>query len=129
MIGQLGRNLAALALVFVLRLTSQVSLCPATVIFCCIGATMIDVTEAGEERAMTPGKLRSLGETAMMERKYSDAVSLYRQAIDVSVLRATLRLCSRIGVNINAHNRNRRWSPRTPGTGTSSTMFTKGCAH
>jgi len=84
MIGQLGRNLAALALVFVLRLTNQVSLCPAaTVIFCYVGATIIDVTEAGEERAMTPGKLRSLGETAMMERKYNDAVSLYRQAIDM----------------------------------------------
>lgn len=46
---------------------------------------MIEVAEASEsaEKTLSPGKLRSLGESAMMERKYTEAVSFYKKAIAI----------------------------------------------
>lgn len=104
------RHLATLSLVYLLRLTNQASFfltssTTATTVLlatACIGVSVIQVADAspssdaaansnnnsnnddsGETKQLTAGKLRSLGEVALSERKFANAESYYKQAIKV----------------------------------------------
>mmetsp|Transcript_37095 Transcript_37095/g.78298 ORF Transcript_37095/g.78298 Transcript_37095/m.78298 type:complete len:536 (+) Transcript_37095:262-1869(+) len=88
-LGQMMRHLATLSLVYLLRFTNQ-SLFPTTTVllatYCCIGVSFIhvaDATEGEQKQELTAGKLRSLGEVALSERKFPEAESYYKQAIQV----------------------------------------------
>jgi len=85
------RHVATLSLVYLLRLTNHASIfvstsSTATVLLAtCIGVVSINshVAEASEQKDVSAGKLRSLGEVALSERKYPEAASYYKQAIQV----------------------------------------------
>lgn len=106
--GQMMRHLAALSLVYLLRLTGHASCLLArysassatsatTVLLAtCIagGVSVIQSADAAasasssssekekqSQQQLSAGKLRSLGEVALSERKYSEAASYYSQAI------------------------------------------------
>mmetsp|Transcript_26334 Transcript_26334/g.55986 ORF Transcript_26334/g.55986 Transcript_26334/m.55986 type:complete len:540 (-) Transcript_26334:258-1877(-) len=94
-LGQMIRHLATLSVVYLLRLTNHASFLTTrsstttttTVLlatYCCIGASVAGVADAaGEEKTLSAGKLRSLGEVALSERKFPEAVTYYRKAISV----------------------------------------------
>lgn len=95
-LGQMMRQLATLSLVYLLRLTNHASVlarsssAATTVLLAtCIGVSVIRVADASSsdeqrgsgQQQLTAGKLRSLGEVALSERKYDEAASYYGQAI------------------------------------------------
>lgn len=90
-LGQVMRHLGTLSVVYLLRLTNHAffltrSSSTTTVLlatYCCIGVSFINSADAAEEKTLSAGKLRSLGEVALSERKFSDAESYYKQAIQV----------------------------------------------
>lgn len=90
-LGQMMRQLATLSLVYLLRLTNHASFLSSSaattvLLATCIGVSVIGVADAssderGSGQQLTAGKLRSLGEVALSERKFDEAVSYYGQAI------------------------------------------------
>lgn len=94
-LNQMTRHLAALGLVFLLRLAGFANALPASsattvLLATCIGVSVIQSSEAtAEEKQLSAGKLRSLGESALMERKYSEAASYYSRAIAIEPDNAT----------------------------------------
>ena len=103
-LGVIMRNVASLSLVFVLRLTGLISACSSSLAtisttsattttvlvatYLCVFSSSIqssvDAAAASDQSSpppMSAGKLRSLGEVALSERRYADAESYYLKAI------------------------------------------------
>ena len=85
------RHVGTFSLVCLLRLTNPCALflssSSTTVLLATvIGVSVIqavDASDATEKGTLSAGKLRSLGEVAMSERKFDEAASYYSQAIEV----------------------------------------------
>lgn len=83
------RQFATLSLVYLLRLTNHAS--TTVLLTTCITISVIQTADgaaaataaAGETKDLSAGKLRSLGEVALSERKFPEAESYYQQAIEV----------------------------------------------
>lgn len=90
-LGQTMRHLATLSVVYLLGLTNHAfflttSSTTTTVLLATYCVSVIQVADASEEKPqgqLTAGKLRSLGEVALSERKFKEAESYYKQAIQV----------------------------------------------
>eukprot|EP00585_Thalassiosira_rotula_P003280 CAMPEP_0196138036 /NCGR_PEP_ID=MMETSP0910-20130528/5822_1 /TAXON_ID=49265 /ORGANISM="Thalassiosira rotula, Strain GSO102" /LENGTH=531 /DNA_ID=CAMNT_0041398591 /DNA_START=208 /DNA_END=1803 /DNA_ORIENTATION=+ len=94
MLCQMMRHLATFSVVYLLRLTNHAFFVTArsssttTVLLAtCIGVSTFirpsDASDTTDEKVLSAGKLRSLGEVALSERKFPEAESYYRQAIAV----------------------------------------------
>ena len=89
-LGQMMRHVGTFSLVCLLRLTNPCALflsSSSTVLLATvIGVSVIqavDASDATEKGTLSAGKLRSLGEVAMSERKFDEAASFYSQAFEV----------------------------------------------
>jgi tetratricopeptide (TPR) repeat protein len=107
-LGVIMRNVASLSLIFILRLTGLISACSSSLAssisttsattatttvlmatyLCVFSSSSIQsvegtTTDQSSPPPMSAGKLRSLGEVALSERRYADAESYYIKAIAI----------------------------------------------